>query len=127
DQDLIDLQVHFMLSWMGFAARREEPLVVELLAKQRFYSEHDKVQLLDVQKQIAARIVPRWRKLQERGQVEITCSPMFHPILPLLMDSDSARRAMPGAQLPPRFAYPEDAREQVQRGLSRAQQDFGAR
>src|SRR5437868_14337957 len=52
---------------------------------------------------------------------------MFHPILPLLVGSDSARRAMPDAALPPRFHFPEDAREQIRRGLSRAERDFGAR
>ena len=124
-QDLVDLQVHFMLGWMGFAARREQPLVAGLIRKERHFSEGEKTALLDLSRQIAQQVVPRWRKLG--GRVEITCSPLFHPILPLLVDSDSARRAMPQAALPPRFQYPEDAREQVRRGLARAEQDFGVR
>jgi alpha-amylase/alpha-mannosidase (GH57 family) len=126
DQELLDLEVHFLLGWMGFAARRE-PLVAELVQKERGFTESEKTQLLDLSRQIAARVVPRWRALAEQGRVEITCSPLYHPILPLLVDSDSARRAMPDATLPPRFQYPEDAREQVVRGLARAQKDFGAR
>src|SRR5439155_27086070 len=90
-------------------------------------TEAEKTQLLDVSRKIAAGIVPRGRALAQRGSVEITCSPMFHPILPLLVDSDSARRAMPDAALPPRFHFPEHAREQIRRGLSRAERDFGAR
>src|SRR5206468_3193601 len=86
-----------------------------------------KVQLLDASRQIARGILSRWRSLSKAGAVEISCSPMFHPILPLLVDSDSARRAMPDAALPPRFQFPEDAREQVRRGLTRAEQDFGTR
>ena len=124
-QDLIDLQVHFILSWMGFAARREQPLVAQLIQKERLFSEAEKTALLDLSRQIAREVVPRWRRLE--GRVEITCSPLFHPILPLLVDSDSARRAMPQATLPPRFQHPEDAREQVVRGLARAEQDFGVR
>ena len=124
-QDLIDLQVHFILSWMGFAARREQPLVAELIRKERQFTEGEKTALLDLSRRMAQQVVPRWRQLE--GRVEITCSPLFHPILPLLVDSDSARRAMPQAALPPRFQYPEDAREQVRRGLSRAEQDFGVR
>jgi len=50
-----------------------------------------------------------------------------HPILPLLVDSDSARRAMPDVALPPRFAHPEDAREQISRGLAVAERVFGVR
>jgi len=126
-QELVDLQVHFMLAWMGFAARREEPLVQELLRKERGFSHREKIDLLALSRKIAAGVVPRWKKLQERGLVEITCSPLFHPILPLLVDTESARRAMPDVPLPPRFRHPEDAREQVKRGLDRASKDFGVR
>jgi len=127
DQELLDLEVHFALGWMGFAARREEPLVAELVKKERGFSESEKTQLLDLSRKIAGRVVPRWKKLASDGRVEITCSPLYHPILPLLVDSDIARRAMPDATLPPRFQHPEDAREQVMRGLARTEQDFGAR
>ena len=126
-QELLDLQVHFMLAWMGFAARREQPIVAELLRKEKGFTEAEKTRLLDASRKIASGIVPRWRALLKAGKAEITCSPMFHPILPLLVDSDSARRAMPDAALPPRFQYPQDAREQVRRGLARAEQDFGVR
>jgi alpha-amylase/alpha-mannosidase (GH57 family) len=124
-QDLRDLQVHFVLAWMGFTARREEPRIAELIAKERGYTEEEKIAVLDAQRRIASRIVPRWRALAERGQVEITCSPFYHPILPLVFDTDSARRAMPAASLPPRFSYPQDAREQVVRGLERTKAAFG--
>src|SRR6266852_1321549 len=124
-QEIRDLQVHFVLAWIGFAARREEPRVAELIAKERGYTEEEKVAALDIQRRIASCILPRWRALAERGQVEITCSPFYHPILPLVIDSDSARRAMPAASLPPRFSYPQDAREQVVRGLERARAAFG--
>jgi len=124
-QDLIDLQVHFMLAWMGFTARREERVVAELIRKERGFAEGEKLELLEVSRRLARNLVPRWKALAERGIVEISCSPMFHPILPLLVDSDCARRAMPDARLPPRFHHPEDAREQVRRGRARTAQDFG--
>jgi alpha-amylase/alpha-mannosidase (GH57 family) len=126
-QDLLDLQVHFALAWMGFAARAEHAVIAELVRKERGFSEAEKTQLFDVSRKIAAGIVARWKALAQRGAVELTCSPMFHPILPLLVDSDSARRAMPDSALPPRFQFPQDAREQVRRGLARAERDFGAR
>src|SRR5438128_158528 len=124
-QEMRDLQVNFVLAWMGFAARREEPLVAGLIAKERGYTEEEKVAAVDAQRRIASRIVPRWRALAERGQVEITCSPFYHPILPLVVDTESARRAMPAVALPPRFSYAHDAREQVMRGLERARAAFG--
>jgi len=127
EQELRDVQVHFLLAWMGFAARREEPFIADLIARERNYSEAEKLEVLAAQRRIAARVLPRWRALAERGQVEIACSPLYHPILPLLIDSDCARRAMPQAQLPPRFQHPEDAREQVRRGLDVAERIFGHR
>jgi len=126
-QDLRDLQVNFLLAWMGFAARREEPFVKALAGKERGFSEDEKVELIAAQRRIGARILPRWKALASRGQVELTCSPLNHPILPLLVDTDSARRAMPDVALPPRFAHPEDAREQIVRGLAVAERMFGAR
>ena len=126
-EELTDLQVHFALAWMGFTARNEEPLVQQLLAKERGFTEAEKIALLDLQRAIARRVVPRWKALRERGQIEITCSPLFHPILPLLIDSDVARRAQPQLPLPPRFAFPDDARLQVSRGLDVAERTFGAR
>ena len=126
DQELLDLEVHFMLGWMGSTARHEE-LVAELVRKERGFSEGEKIQLLDLSRKIAQGVVPRWKELAARGIVEITCSPLYHPILPLLVDSDSARRALPDVALPPRFHHPDDAREQVRRGLARAERDFGAR
>ena len=126
-QELNDLQVHFALAWMGFTARKEESLVQQLLSKQANFDENEKHRLLDLQRAIASRVLGRWRALAGRGQVEITCSPLFHPILPLLVDSDSARRALPQLPLPPRFAYPEDARLQITRGLDVAERSFGAR
>src|SRR5229473_2053228 len=97
-QELRDLQVQFVLAWMGFTARREEPRISELVAKERGYTEEEKIAAVDAQRRIASRIVPRWRALAERGQVEITCSPFYHPILPLVVDSDSVRRGIERAR-----------------------------
>ena len=46
-------------------------------------------------------IVPRWTRLAERGQVELSTTPYYHPILPLLCDT---RRGAPGAPAPPAAA-----------------------
>src|SRR5438270_796761 len=56
-EELRDVQVHFILAWMGFAARREEPRIAELVAKERGYTEEEKVFALDAQRRIVARRV----------------------------------------------------------------------
>jgi alpha-amylase/alpha-mannosidase (GH57 family) len=126
-EDLRDLQVLFNLAWMGFSAEEEEALVRDLRAKGRRFTEDDKRSLLEVQRQIIGKVVPAYAAVARDGQAELTVTPFYHPILPLLIDSDSARRAMPHAELPPRFSWPEDASAQVRKALDFAEKHLGTR
>jgi len=126
DEELADLQVLFNLSWIGFAARREEPALQALVKKGRGYSRGDCDLVLDAHHRILASVGPRWRRLAERGQVELSSTPYYHPILPLVCDSDSAARALPQLPLPPRFSWPEDAAWHVREGMARHAATFGA-
>jgi len=60
-----------------------------------------------------------------RGQIEIITTPYYHPILPLLYDSDLARICQPGDSLPPRFSYPADADAQVAKAVTMYREIFG--
>jgi len=123
-QELTDLQVHFNLAWMGFAAQAE-PEVRALREKGRDFQRSDVLALVDAQRRIVKEIVPRWRALADRGQVELSSTPYFHPILPLVCDTDAARVALPGVALPPRFAHPEDARWHVREAIALHARTFG--
>ena len=126
EAELTDLQVHFNLAWMGFGARADDPGIRALLDKGRDYTREDVAYLLEAQRRLLSQIVPRWRALADRGQVELSTTPYYHPILPLLCDTDSARRALPGVVLPPRFAHPEDARWHVREAIASHARRFGA-
>ncbi len=126
-QDFRDLQVLFNLSWMGFAARTDEDVVKNLLTKGGGFTEVEKDVLLQCQARVLAEVLPRWKRLADRGQVELTTTPYYHPILPLVCDTDAARRALPDAALPPRTARPGDARIQVAKALEAHARIFGAR
>jgi alpha-amylase/alpha-mannosidase (GH57 family) len=72
-------------------------------------------------------VIPVHRALRERGQVELSVSPYYHPILPLLVDVHALSRARPDLPLPREpFAAPEDARRQLERAIERHRQVFGA-
>ncbi len=115
-QDFLDLQVWFNLSWFGFTALDEYPGLAELRKKQRGFTEQDKGLVLGTQMAIMEKLLPLYRELSSSGQIEITTSPFYHTILPLLYDSDTARRSMPRAVLPQRVGFPEDVLAQLKSG-----------
>jgi alpha-amylase/alpha-mannosidase (GH57 family) len=127
DADFRDLQVLFDLSWFGFKSREDFPLLRDLRRRGRNFAQEDLRALHAVEAEVLARVLPLHREAAARGQVEIATSPYAHPILPLLIDTDSAREAMPDAALPRRFRHPADARAQVTEALDRIESVFGAR
>ncbi|HEY3308988.1 MAG TPA: glycoside hydrolase family 57 protein [Desulfuromonadaceae bacterium] len=126
DQDLLDLQVWFFLSWTGEAARRRFPVFNELIAKGEKFTAADKDLLFATQKELLQSIIPFYKRLHEEGLIELAVSPYYHPILPLLCDVRSAQPGMPRVTLPSEpFRHPEDARVQIQRGIAYFKEIFG--
>ncbi len=125
DKDVLDLQVWSNLAWFDPTFRRE-PLVADLLARGRDFKDEDKVALIDLEFDIMRDIVPLYRDLLESGRIEITFSPYYHPILPLLCDAESAREAVPGIVLPSRpIDFVQDAARQVEMGRAYHGEVFG--
>lgn len=126
DQDLLDLQVCFFLSWTGEAARRRYPAFAALIAKGENFTAADKELLFATQREVLQAIIPLYRRLHMEGRIELSVTPYYHPILPLLCDIRSARTALPRAALPAAaFRHPEDARAQIRRGISYFREIFG--
>lgn len=126
DQDMLDLQVWFYLSWTGEAARRRFPVFQELIRKGKQFTAADKLLLFETQSALLAEIIPLYKKLHEEGKAELSVTPYFHPILPLLCDSQIAKIAMPKVNLPgTRFQHSEDARSQVAQGIESFEKIFG--
>jgi alpha-amylase/alpha-mannosidase (GH57 family) len=124
-QEMLDLQVWFNLTWCGFTACRLFPELAELKRKERGFTEQEKHRVLDLHLEMMQLVLDRHRAAEERGQIELTTTPFFHPILPLVIDSNSATRAMPGRTMPPQFAYPQDAQAQVLLAIEQHAAVFG--
>jgi len=116
-RDYRDLQVLFNLAWFGFKAMEDSPALQALRKKGRGFTEEDKAEMVRSQYEILRRVIPLYRDLESAGQVELTTSPFYHPILPLVYDTEIARRCMPHSPMPERFQAPEDARTQIQRAV----------
>jgi alpha-amylase/alpha-mannosidase (GH57 family) len=119
-----DLQVLFNLAWTDPDWLAQEPLKA-LAEKGRGFVEEDKAAVLDEHQRLVEETIAVHQRLQESGQIEVTMTPYAHPILPLLIDTNLARIAMPKADLPPRFSFPRDAVDQVERGVELYRQHFG--
>jgi alpha-amylase/alpha-mannosidase (GH57 family) len=129
DSDLLRLCCFFLLGWLD-PLLLDEPAAKAAIAAavDGEAGEAERASLLALHRATLARVLPAYAALAGRGQVEITCSPAFHPILPLLIDVRSARRARPDLPSPSEpFAAPEDARWQIERGLERTAKAFGDR
>jgi alpha-amylase/alpha-mannosidase (GH57 family) len=118
-QDFRDLQVWFNLSWCGNELRRN-PAVAQLFSKGKNFTEEEKRQLLDIEIKFVGEVLPLYRRLIHDNGVELSVSPYYHPILPLLCENRSAREVLPDLPLPATpFAFPSDAAEQIRRAQQR--------
>ena len=130
NQFLADLLVWYHLSWIAESVRRTDTRISRLQEKAYNFSLHERRELLQVILEQLQSIVPRYRKLAECGQVELCMSPYAHPIIPLLLDLDCAREAMPDVHMPVSTDYPGgEARAQwhIQQGLDTFERVFGGR
>lgn len=118
EQDLLDLQVWSNLSWFCHSFKEQDELIHSLISKGRNFTEEEKRRLLNKAKWILLKIIPEYKRLQDEGQIEISISPYYHPILPLLIDSSCAKEAEPGLKLPRNLLGAEDdAREQIRQAV----------
>jgi alpha-amylase/alpha-mannosidase (GH57 family) len=103
---LSDLLTWYHLAWCGESVRREHAALGELMAKGHGFDAADRARLIAILSEVMHGIVPRYRALQDAGQVELSATPATHPLAPLLIDFQSAREAMPDAPLPESPRYP---------------------
>jgi alpha-amylase/alpha-mannosidase (GH57 family) len=128
NQYLADLLVWYHLAWLGETVRRDDARIKRLLEKESGYSLHDRRELLTVIGELLSSVIPRYRQLAARGQVELSVTPYAHPIVPLLLDFTCAREAMPQAPLPLLPQYPggeERARWHIREGIETFRRNFG--
>jgi alpha-amylase/alpha-mannosidase (GH57 family) len=125
-RDWRDLQVLSQLAWMDEGDLAADPVIAPLARKGQDFTEEDKLALRRKQIEFLARVLPEYRRALERGQIEISTTPFYHPILPLLCDTTIARIANPWTSQPnPPFQHPEDARAQLERAREYHQKLFG--
>jgi alpha-amylase/alpha-mannosidase (GH57 family) len=130
DLFITDLLVWYHLAWMGETVRRNNKLIQQLMEKGTGFTLHERRELVKLIGELLSSVIDRYRELAEHGHIELAMSPYAHPIMPLLLDIDTAREAMPDAQMPNLSAYPggeERARWHLKEGIATFEQFFGKR
>lgn len=128
EQYFADLLVWYHLAWLGETVRRNNTAVRALIEKGYLFTLSDRHLLLSIIAELLGGLTGRYRKLAECGQVELSLTPYAHPMLPLLLDFNSAREAMPDVSLPQSAAYPgaeERVRWHIQQGIEVFRRHFG--
>jgi len=134
EQDWRDLQMWFNLAWFdpdfqeGHVTLPDDSVVTvkHLIEKGEGFNEIEKAEMIRTQVAIMKNVVAVHREAVERGQLEVITTPFYHPILPLIHDTDLAKIAMPGTQLPEhRFSYPQDAVAHVEMAAEYYRELFG--
>lgn len=107
-----DLLVWYHLAWCGESLRRTNKTIQALMTKGVLFTQEDRQQLFEVIGETISGLIPRYKALLKSKQIEISTTPYYHPILPLLVDFKVTVDVMPYAPLPKYVRY--------QGGLSRA-------
>ncbi|CAK0774690.1 Glycoside hydrolase [Gammaproteobacteria bacterium] len=130
NQFLVDLVVWYHLAWIGEKVRRQNPDIQRLQQKGAHYTTEDRRDLLIILGELLEGLLPRYRTLANTGRIELSMTPWGHPILPLLLDLNVAKEAMPDVPLGRHLRYPggeERARWHLEEGLAVFERFLGRR
>ncbi len=128
EQYFADLLVWYHLAWTAETAIENDPRIQALIKKAQHFTMRDRHTLIEVYSEMISGVIGRYKKLAEQGRIELSMTPYAHPIMPLLIDIESAHQAMPDAALPQAHHYPgglERSRWHLQKGMQTFKHYFG--
>jgi len=124
NQEYSDLMALFNLAWFDPVHKNSYPKLKKLIKKKKGYTLQDRIDIIEIQRDIIRRIIPEYKKYVEQGKIEITTSPYYHPILPILLDIKSVKES---SDLPDDLEMKEDAKSQTIMAMDRIEELFGVR
>lgn len=124
-QDFLDLQVLFNLVWIDPTHIKKDPFLSELLKKGKGYNDQEKQELIKKHFEIMSKVIDAYKKAYLEEKIELSFSPFYHPILPLLIDNKVASISDPSTTLPKPFSWEEDARNQIRKSKKYFSELFG--
>ena len=124
----LDLQVWYNLTWIDPYFRERDDFIKGLFEKGSNFTESEKLELLEKHIDIMRMIIPKYKEVLARNQIEISTTPFYHPILPLLIDSSISKISSPAKASPKNiFSHPEDAKIQLEKAINYYIEIFGSK
>ncbi len=128
NREISDLIALFNLVWIDPTHYNRYPRLKELWEKQYNYTQEERVEIIEIQRQIMREIIPTYRKFIADGRIELSTSPYYHPVLPILADMKNATKSVLTTEgLPTSLGMVDDARLQIKKALDRVEEILGAR
>jgi alpha-amylase/alpha-mannosidase (GH57 family) len=127
-QFIYDIVVWYHLAWMGETVKLTDSRIKRLIQKGSGYTPHERIEVVEIIGELLANVVLRYKVLARKGQIELSVTPYAHPIMPLLLDLNTALEAMPNAPLPDLDNYPggeERVRWHIEKGVQVFKRFFG--
>ncbi len=125
-QEYSDLMALFNLAWIDPSFKNMYPEVKALIKKGKNYSLSDRIKIIEIHRDIIRKIIPSYKKFADEGKIEITTSPYYHPILPIMLDLKEIRKTS-STTFPHNLKMELDAKMQTEMALDRVQELFGKR
>ncbi len=127
DQEYSDLMALFNLAWIDPSYKTSNADLKRLVKKGKNYTLEDRIQIIEIQREIIKKIIPTIKKLIEKNKIEVTTSPYFHPILPILLDYKNIKKnPIPEDEIL-NLKTDLDAKMQTKMALDRIEEVFGKR
>ncbi|MBQ8476166.1 hypothetical protein IJ531_03790, partial [bacterium] len=123
NQEYSDIMANYTLCWIDDMFLDEYLDLKILSSKQKGYSLDERKNIYKIQIDIINKILTQYKEYQDRGKIEVSTSPFYHPILPLLLDFKH-KEIKNFDNLPSDFAYPIDAKEQIERAIVKYEEIF---
>lgn len=126
DQEYSDLMALFNLAWFDPDLKNKYTALKKLIKKGKNYTLEDRQNIIEIQREIIRKIIPTYKKLLSKNRIEITTSPYYHPILPILLDINGIKKSF-SEDLPVDLKMGLDAKVQTELAIKRIEELFGKR
>ena len=127
NQEYADLMALFNLAWIDPSFKTSNSELKKLVKKGKNYTLEDRIAIIQIQRYIIKKIITTIRKLIEKNKIEITTSPYYHPILPILLDYKNIKKNSSPANDLQDLKTDLDAKMQTKMALDRIEEVFGKR